>query len=160
MEDTNLIYLIISIGITTLTLGVIIGRYLKSRKVRTLQQKLIAQEFENDVLLFGFQDDNNKLSTELENLEVEYERYKKGWEDQMTINKHLENKVMGLMEKLRISAKVLIVPNINPHHKADVDYVGIYPNFTETGLEPAHITREAYQVGVDRLKNNPEDKVV
>jgi hypothetical protein len=52
---------------------------------------------------------------------------------------------------------VQIVPNINPHHAADTEYVGIYPN---NGLEPAHLTREEYQKGVDRLKDNPEDNIL
>jgi hypothetical protein len=52
---------------------------------------------------------------------------------------------------------VQIVPNINPHHAADNDYVGVYPN---NGIEPAHLTREEYQKGVDRLKDNLEDNIL
>ena len=61
-----------------------------------------------------------------------------------------------LLYKMSNIATVQIVPNINPHPAADKEYIGIYPNNL---IEPAHLTVEEYQKGVDRLKNNPEDKI-
>jgi hypothetical protein len=63
----------------------------------------------------------------------------------------------ALLAQISNTATVQIVPNIKPHHAADNDYVGIYPN---NGLEPAHLTREEYQKGVNRLKDNPEDNLL
>jgi hypothetical protein len=65
--------------------------------------------------------------------------------------------LQSLNEAINMCPTVQIVPNINPHHAADIEYIGIYPN---NGLEPAHLTREEYQKGVDRLKDNPEDNIL
>lgn len=63
----------------------------------------------------------------------------------------------GHIEYLRgHGASVKIVPNINPHHAADKEYIAIYPY--NQNIEPAHFTVEEYQKGVDRLKEHPEDK--
>jgi hypothetical protein len=72
-------------------------------------------------------------------------------------NKGLEADLRHAKHIAANRARVMIVPNINPHHAADKEYIGIYPN---NGLEPAHLTREAYQIGVDRLKDNPEDNIL
>jgi hypothetical protein len=67
------------------------------------------------------------------------------------------NKILANYMALRDNPQIQIVPNINPHHAADKEYIGIYPN---NGLEPAHLTREEYQKGVKRLKDNPEDNIL
>jgi hypothetical protein len=72
-------------------------------------------------------------------------------------NKRLNEKIKIKQLQIDVLPKVQIVPNINPHHAADKEYIGIYPN---NGLEPAHLTREEYQKGVDRLKDNPEDNIL
>lgn len=85
------------------------------------------------------------------------------WQDNYC---QLRQKYFGLEADLRHanhviknSPKVMIVPNIDPHHAADIKYVGIYPAL-DSGLEPAHLTREAYQKGVERLRDHPEDKAI
>lgn len=95
--------------------------------------------------------------TDFANLEKsrDYERQQR--QDLWNKNKGLEADLRHAKHIAANGAKVLIVPNINPHHAADKDYIGIYPS---NGLEPAHLTREAYQEGVKRLKDNPEDKAI
>jgi hypothetical protein len=78
-------------------------------------------------------------------------------EIQRQLNDSLSIQNEALLAQISNTAIVQIVPNINPHHAADKEYVGIYPN---SGLEPAHLTREEYQKGVDRLKDNPEDNLL
>lgn len=81
----------------------------------------------------------------------------KSYVDQL--ERDIANYEMNLSHLERFGAKVLVVPNINPHHAADTDYIGIYPS-PDSGLEPSHITREVYQKGVERLKDHPEDKAI
>jgi hypothetical protein len=80
-------------------------------------------------------------------------QHRETWDE----NRQLEADLRHAKHIAANSPKVMIVPNINPHHAADKEYIGIYPN---NGLEPAHLTREEYQKGVDRLKDNPEDNIL
>jgi hypothetical protein len=93
--------------------------------------------------------------TDFANLEKsrDYERQQR--QDLWHKNKEVEADLRHAKLIATNSPKVMIVPNINPHHAADKEYIGIYPS---NGLEPAHLTREEYQEGVKRLKDNPEDK--
>lgn len=74
-----------------------------------------------------------------------------------SLNEALTLQNIALLTQIIDLATVKIVPNINPHHAADKEYIGIYPN---NGLEPAHLTVEEYQKGVDRLKDHPEDNIL
>jgi hypothetical protein len=67
--------------------------------------------------------------------------------------------LQSLNEAINMCPTVQIVPNINPKPTADNEYVGVYPGQYSI-LEPAHLTREEYQKGVDRLKDNPEDNIL
>jgi hypothetical protein len=93
--------------------------------------------------------------TSFDSLEKSKDYWKAQHRETWFKNKGLEADLRHAKHIAANRAMVMIVPNINPHHAADKDYVGIYPS---NGLEPAHLTREAYQEGVKRLKDNPEDK--
>jgi hypothetical protein len=132
--------LTITIGILAPVITFLIGRYFRSEKIKELAKglKQVKTEFDTFVRVL-----KNKLhDTEKELLERE----------------RIATKALMELDTLkRNTATVQIVPNINPHHAADIEYIGIYPN---NGLEPAHLTREEYQKGVDRLKDNPEDNIL
>jgi hypothetical protein len=128
--------LTIAIGILAPSITFLIGRYFRSEKIKELED--VKAEFNTFARVY-----KNKLhDTEKELLERE---------------RIATQALMELDTLKRNIATVQIVPNINPHHAADKEYVGIYPN---NGLEPAHLTREEYQKGVDRLKDNPEDNLL
>jgi hypothetical protein len=128
--------LTITIGIVAPVITFLIGRYFRSEATKIL------------------------MDTKQEHISF----WKGLYEEQREVANFLRQRIIELNEKIKIkqlqidvSPTVQIVPNINPHHAADIEYVGIYPN---NGLEPAHLTREEYQKGVDRLKDNPEDNIL
>ena len=100
---------------------------------------------------------NSISKTDFDNLEKSRDYERKQRQDLWHKNKGLEADLRHAKHIAANGAKVMIVPNINPHQAADKEYIGIYPS-PESELEAAHITREAYQVGVKRLKDNPEDR--
>ena len=134
--------LTITIGIVAPVITFLIGRYFRSESKKQIQNIEKARDY------WRTQSNRfcnlNEIQKELsEALESNYEA--------LTIQNE------ALLAQISNSAFVQIVPNINPHHAADKEYIGIYPN---NGIEPAHLTREEYQKGVDRLKDNPEDNIL
>jgi hypothetical protein len=120
----------------------LIGRYFRSESKQRIQNLEKARDY------WRTQSNRfcnlNKIQKELsEALESNYEA--------LTIQN------AALLAQISNTPTVQIVANINPHHAADKEYIGIYPN---NGLEPAHLTREEYQKGVNRLKDNPEDNIL
>lgn len=136
-ENINEILVIIGISLAFGTcIGIIFHKFLKSYKIKTLKQTLADERLQNDVLVHSYRQEQEKLIIDKIKLET----------------------VVDLLKfESGNSAKVLIVQNKDPHHKADVEYVGIYPN--NELIPPAHITWESYNEGVERLLKNPEDKI-
>jgi hypothetical protein len=130
----------ITLAILAPVITYLIGRYVRSEKIKELINGIESVKAEFNTSTMEYQ---NKLHD--------------------TIQKLLERENVATQALIELDtlkrniAFVHIVPNINPHHAADKEYVGIYPN---NGLEPAHLTREEYQKGVDRLKDNPEDNIL
>jgi hypothetical protein len=139
--------LTITIGIVALVITFLIGRYFRSEKIKQL-----IDDIEDAMSEFSdLQDKIGRQSIELAK-EISYLKM------QIAERERIASKALAELDTLNCNiAFVQIVPNINPHHAADKEYIGIYPN---NGLEPAHLTREEYQKGVDRLKDNPEDKAI
>jgi hypothetical protein len=134
--------LTITIGIVVPVITFLIGRYFRSESKQQIQNLEKARDY------WRTQSNHycnlNEIQKELsEALESNYKA--------LTIQNE------ALLAQISNIATIQIVPNINPHHAADKEYIGIYPN---NGLEPAHLTREEYQKGVDRLKDNPEDNIL
>jgi hypothetical protein len=127
--------LTITIGIVALVITFLIGRYFRSEKIKQLN--IDVQDCEH-------------WKSEKEYFQAMY-THSKEYSDALTTQR------TELLAQISNTATVQIVANINPHHAADKEYIGIYPN---NGLEPAHLTREEYQKGVDRLKDNPEDNIL
>jgi hypothetical protein len=136
----------ITIGIVAPVITFLIGRYFRSEKIKELIDGIedVKAEFSDLARAKEIQED---CMTTLESYN----------EIQRQLNDSLSIQNEALLAQISNTATVQIVPNINPHHAADTDYVGIYPN---NGLEPAHLTREEYQKGVNRLKDNPEDNIL
>jgi hypothetical protein len=124
--------LTITIGIVAPVITFLIGRYFRSEKINNIKKSVTFWHEYADSLELS----NRRLNESNQLL-------------------HIQN--TALLSKISELAAVQIVPNINPHHAADTEYIGIYPN---NGSEPAHLTREEYQKGVDRLKDNPEDNIL
>jgi|688.fasta_scaffold210158_3 hypothetical protein len=134
--------LTITIGIVAPIITFLIGRYFRSKSKKQIQNIEKARDY------WRTQSNHycnlNEIQKELsEALEID--------------NEELTTQNEALLAQISNTATVQIVPNINPHHAADKEYIGVYPN---NGLEPAHLTREEYQKGVDRLKDNPEDNIL
>jgi hypothetical protein len=144
--------LTITIGIVAPVITLLIGRYFRSEKIKQLNIDVKDCElWKSEKQYFQAMYTNSNEYTDA--LKIQRTALLSQIND---LNK--ENLILiQRLDKTPKGATVQIVPNINPHHSADTDYVGIYPN---NGLEPAHLTREEYQKGVDRLKNNPEDNIL
>ena len=139
--------LTIAIGIVAPVITFLIGRYFRSEKIKQL-----IDDIEN--IMSEFSDLQGKIGRQSIELAKEISYLKM----QIAERERIASKALAELDALKCNiAFVQIVPNINPHHAADKEYIGIYPN---NGLEPAHLTREEYQKGVDRLKDNPEDNIL
>ena len=99
---------------------------------------------------------NSVSKTTFTNIEVARDYWKQQHLECWQRKKELEADLRHASEVINVSPRVMVVKNINPHHAADKEYIGVYP---KNGIEPAHFTVEEYQKGVDRLKNNPEDNI-
>jgi hypothetical protein len=144
--------LTITIGILAPVISFLIGRYFRSEKIKQLNIDV---------------QDCELWKSEKEYFQAMY-THSNEYSDALTTQRTaLLNQISDLnkenlvliqrLDKTPKAATVQIVPNINPYHAADKEYIGIYPN---NGLEPAHLTREEYQKGVNRLKDNPEDNIL
>jgi hypothetical protein len=129
--------LTITIGIVAPVITFLIGRYFRSEKIKQLEYSIKRK----DQFIAIMRSDINERQNLIENLQ----------------QSETEALCFQLNTAIKLEKAIQIVPNINPHHAADKEYIGIYPN---NGLEPAHLTREEYQKGVDRLKYNPEDNIL
>jgi hypothetical protein len=142
--------LTITIGIVAPVITFLIGRYFRAEATKILMDtkqqhisfwKGLYEEQSNSL---------QSLNEHIEGLAMHNESIR-------IENASLTTQNAALLAQISNIAFVQIVRNINPHHAADKEYIGIYPN---NGLEPAHLTREEYQKGVDRLKENPEDNIL
>ena len=139
--------LTITMGIVAPVITFLIGRYFRSEKIKQL-----IDDIEN--IMSEFSDLQGKIVRQSIELAKEISYLKM----QIAERERIASKALAELDTLKCNiAFVQIVPNIKPHHAADKEYIGIYPN---NGLEPAHLTREEYQKGVDRLKDNPEDNIL
>lgn len=151
---------IITVGIA---IGIAIGGYLKNKRIGRLKQMLADETLQNNVEVHGLKTDLQFSEARVAKLEAALKE-----RDREVITLRQQNissgmtiiarnvKIAALEKELAKAPKVLIVPNINPHHAADTEYIGVYPS-EDSGLEPAHLTREVYNYGVQRLKDHPED---
>jgi hypothetical protein len=138
--------LTITIGIVAPVITFLIGRYFRSEKIKELRD--LRDNWIGHSTYYS-----NLAETQNEHIE----ELAISNEIQRQLNDSLSIQNAALLAQISNTATVQIVPNINPHHAADTEYIGIYPN---NGLEPAHLTREEYQKGVNRLKDNPEDNIL
>jgi hypothetical protein len=138
--------LTITIGIVAPVITFLIGRYFRSEKIKEL--------------IKGIEDVKAEFNDLARAKEIQSDYVARLESHNETILNELKGCSTLLAEAdtfMNGAPFVQIVPNINPHHAADKEYIGIYPN---NGLEPAHLTREEYQKGVNRLKDNPEDNIL
>jgi hypothetical protein len=142
--------LTITIGILAPVITFLIGRYFRSEATKIL---IITKQQH----ISFWKDLYDEQSNSLQSLNEHIEGLAMYNESIRIENASLTTQRTELLSQIKNSATVQIVRNINPHHAADKEYIGIYPN---NGLEPAHLTREEYQKGIDRLKDNPEDNIL
>jgi hypothetical protein len=135
--------LTIIIGIVAPVITFLIGRYFRMQELFRLMQE--RDDYKNRL--------SERINSDYYYASTLEKRNREYWQENHLLTTQ-NNALLGQISEL---ATVQIVPNITPHHAADKEYIGIYPN---NGLEPAHLTREEYQKGVDRLKDNPEDKIL
>jgi hypothetical protein len=136
------------ISILAPSITFLIGRYFRSEKIKELKS------FKNDLEQLNIK--HNYLWYKKEALHGKYQLAIK----QLAERENVATQALMELDTLKRNTPTLqIVPNINPHHSADKEYVGVYPGQYSI-LEPAHLTREEYQKGIDRLKDNPEDNIL
>jgi hypothetical protein len=143
------------IGIALPIVTYFIGRYYKSISKTSFNNLEKARDYWQEQHRVAL-----KARNEAYDIVANLKKLIKDNETKIAERERIASKALMELDTLkRNTTQVLIVPNIDPHHAADTEYVGIYPS-PESGLPPAHLTREAYQFGVDRLKDNPEDNIL
>ena len=145
------------IGIAAPVITYFIGRYFKAEKVKDLRQIINDEALQNEVLVSSINNEHTTTVRAYQDQVIEWrDKYYKAICDIDNLKTSLaQTESDRYHAECALDCVVQIVPNVNPHQAADKEYIAVYPN---SGIEPAHLTREEYQKGVDRLKAHPEDK--